>query len=127
MELPRWVGDATPVFRVLKDRLANSIAAPLSPGEREAVTGAVRRVLADELQHPLAVVELDARLVETLGADSLTFVEVFAELAETLAFGLNANQAGRFLAAREVVTVGELAAAIVDILEAAGHIPDVTT
>lgn len=124
MELAPWIGDAAPVMTALQERLADGSAAPLSASERAVVVELLRRLLAAELQHPETAVLPEARLVENLGADSLTFVEIFAELSEVFHLELDAHRTGRFFVGRGLTTVGDLAAAIIEILEAGGRIPE---
>ena len=119
-----WICEGEPFVQTLRTRLAAGTVVSLSPAERILLTDALRRLLADELQQPIELVTPDARLVETLGADSLTFVEVAAELGEALQVNVNPNRVGRFLVACNVLTVADLAAAIAAIIAAGGQVPD---
>ena len=126
MSFAPWVGEDESLVPTLRSRLEAGVARSLATGERSALGRVLARLLADELQRPVGVVTPDARLVETLGADSLTFVEVFAELAEAFHLNLNANLVGRFLVACDVVTVADLTGVITAIVEAGGRIPEGT-
>lgn len=88
--------------------LGNGASRPLTPEERQAIGDEVVRFLAEECELEPEQIGPDSDLVNELGVDSLTFLELFEELKSQYGLDTEARAVARAFKDNPVRTVGEL-------------------